>query len=91
MILSAFASLLGLQPDIEVLATAENGDDALAAVEEHRPDVLLTDIEMPGRTGLEVAAELHRRHSATRVLIVTTFAAVVTCGGRWRREWRGTS
>jgi two-component system, NarL family, response regulator DesR len=74
MVLGAFAELLALQPDVEVVATAADGDEALAAVAEHRPDVLLTDIEMPGRTGLDVAAELRRRADPTRVLIVTTFA-----------------
>lgn len=74
MVLGAFASLLDLQPDITIVATATNGDDALAAVREHRPDVLVTDIEMPGRTGLDLAAELHNLGDPTRVLIVTTFA-----------------
>ncbi|MFE7117730.1 response regulator transcription factor [Streptomyces sp. NPDC057654] len=74
MVLGAFASLLDLQPDITVVATATNGDDALAAVREHRPNVLVTDIEMPGRTGLDLAAELNRLGDPTRVLIVTTFA-----------------
>ncbi|MFJ5306823.1 response regulator [Streptomyces sp. NPDC088350] len=74
MVLGAFASLLDLQSDIRVVATATNGDDALVAVRAHRPDVLVTDIEMPGRTGLEVAAELNRLGDPTRVLIVTTFA-----------------
>lgn len=81
MVLGAFAALLDLQPDVEVVATAADGDDALAAVEAHRPDVLLADIEMPGRTGLDVAAELRRRGSPVRVLIVTTFAR----GGYLRR------
>jgi two-component system, NarL family, response regulator DesR len=74
MVLGAFAALLDLEPDIAVVATAPDGDAALAAVTQHRPDVLLTDIEMPGRTGLDVAAELRRRGSTTRVVIVTTFA-----------------
>jgi two-component system, NarL family, response regulator DesR len=74
MVLGAFATLLDLQPDITVTATAGTGDEALAAVALHRPDILLTDIEMPGRTGLEVAAELQRRGDPVRVLIVTTFA-----------------
>ncbi|MBK3639413.1 MULTISPECIES: response regulator transcription factor [Streptomyces] len=74
MVLSAFASLLDLQPDIKVVATATNGDDALAAVREHRPDVLVTDIEMPGRSGLDLAADLNQLDDPTRVLIVTTFA-----------------
>ncbi|MFD7902563.1 response regulator transcription factor [Kitasatospora sp. NPDC059722] len=74
MVLGAFASLLDLQADITVVATATNGDDALAAVREHRPDVLVTDIEMPGRTGLDLAVELNRLGDPTRVLIVTTFA-----------------
>ncbi|WP_298176765.1 response regulator transcription factor [Saccharomonospora sp.] len=74
MVVEAFAELLDLQPDITVCATATNGADALAAVAEHDPDVLVTDIEMPRGSGLDVAAELHRRGSRARVLIVTTFA-----------------
>jgi two-component system response regulator DesR len=74
MVLGAFASLLGLEPDIEVVAMAADGDEALAAVIEHRPDVLLTDIEMPGRTGLDVAVEVQRRGLGTRIVVVTTFA-----------------
>ena len=74
MVLGAFASLLALEPDLEVIATATDGTAALAAVREHDPDVLVTDVEMPGRTGLDVAAELHRAGSRTRVVIVTTFA-----------------
>jgi two-component system response regulator DesR len=74
MVRGAFAELLALQPDIDVVATAATGDDALRAVQEHRPDILLTDIEMPGRTGLDIAAELHQHADPTKVLIVTTFA-----------------
>lgn len=74
MVLGAFASLLSLQADVDVVATATNGDHALAAVEQHKPDVLLADIEMPVRSGLDVAVELNRRAVSTRVLIVTTFA-----------------
>ena len=74
MVRGAFASLLELEPDVEVVATAADGLEALAAVRAHDPDVLLTDIEMPGMTGLDVAAELHADGDTTRVLIVTTFA-----------------
>ncbi|MGW6448544.1 response regulator [Lentzea sp. NPDC055074] len=74
MVRGAFAQLLDLQPDVTVVATAGDGDEALAAVAEHRPDVLLTDIEMPGRTGLDVALALNERGDTTRVLIFTTFA-----------------
>ncbi|MGI5502635.1 response regulator [Lentzea sp. CA-135723] len=74
MVRGAFAQLLDLQPDVTVVATAGDGDEALAAVAEHRPDVLLTDIEMPRRTGLDVAVALSERGDRTRVLIITTFA-----------------
>jgi two-component system response regulator DesR len=74
MVRGAFVSLLELEPDVEVVATASDGDEALAAVRTHDPDVLLTDIEMPGRSGLDVAAELQRLGSRTKVVIVTTFA-----------------
>lgn len=74
MVRGAFASLLELEPDVEVVAAASDGEAALAAVREHAPDVLLTDIEMPRMTGLDVAAAIRRDGLATRVLIVTTFA-----------------
>ncbi|WP_433280033.1 response regulator transcription factor [Pseudonocardia xinjiangensis] len=74
MVLGAFARLLSFEPDLEVVATATDGTQALAAVEEHDPDVLVTDVEMPGLSGLDVAAELHRRRARTRLVIVTTFA-----------------
>jgi len=74
MVLGAFASLLALEPGVEVVAVAGDGQEALTAVAEHHPDVLLTDIEMPKVSGLEVAEELRRRGDATRVLVVTTFA-----------------
>ena len=74
MVLGAFARLLALEPDLEVVATATDGAEALAAVAEHDPDVLVTDVEMPGLSGLDVAADLHRRRARTRLVIVTTFA-----------------
>ncbi len=74
MVLGALGTLLGLEPDLDVVATAVDGDDALRLVVSLRPDVLVTDIEMPRRTGLEVAAEIQRRGLPTRVVILTTFA-----------------
>ena len=78
MVRGALAALLELEGDIEVVAQASDGDEALALVREHAPDVLVTDIEMPGTTGLELAAavaELRQRGElATKVVILTTFA-----------------
>ena len=74
MVLGALAALLEMEDDIEVIARARTGDEALKLVHERRPDVFITDIEMPGRTGLEVAAELKRRGALVRVIILTTFA-----------------
>jgi two-component system, NarL family, response regulator DesR len=74
MVLGALAALLEIEGDISVIAQARNGKDALDAVLANKPDVFITDIEMPQMTGLDVAAELKRRHLATRVIILTTFA-----------------
>ncbi|WP_214405326.1 response regulator transcription factor [Pseudonocardia lacus] len=73
MVLGAFAALLRLEPDLDVVATATDGPKALAAVLEHDPDVLVTDVEMPGMSGLDVAAALRRDGNRARVVIVTTF------------------
>jgi two-component system, NarL family, response regulator DesR len=72
MVLGALAALLQMESDIDVVAQARNGKQALAAVRTHQPDVLITDIEMPEVTGLEAAHAL--KGSGTRVIIVTTFA-----------------
>lgn len=74
MVLGALAALLEIEGDISVAARARDGQEALDAVLTHKPDVFITDIEMPKMTGLEVAADLKRRRTGTRVIIVTTFA-----------------
>lgn len=74
MVLGALAALLDIERDIEVVARARDGGEAIALARAHAPDVLLTDIEMPGVTGLEVAAEMKRLGLRTRVIILTTFA-----------------
>jgi two-component system response regulator DesR len=74
MVLGALAALLEIEGDISVVARARNGKEALRAVLTHKPDVLITDIEMPEMTGLDVAAELKRQHKSTHVIILTTFA-----------------
>jgi two-component system response regulator DesR len=63
-----------MENDISVIARARNGKEALSAVLAQKPDIFITDIEMPEMTGLDVAAELKRRRTGTRVIIVTTFA-----------------
>ncbi len=74
MMRGALSALLGLEPDIDVVATAADGEIAWRELQRHRPDVLVTDIEMPGLTGLELAQRLQRQDWATKVIIVTTFA-----------------
>lgn len=73
LVRGALAALLGLEPDLEVVATAADGVEALALCEQHAPDIVLTDIEMPRMTGLELAAQLAARCAPGRVMIVTTF------------------
>ena len=74
MVRGALAALLELEPDIRVLGTAANGREAYRLVQSLHPDVLVTDIEMPEMTGLELAAALKQNDCKTRVIILTTFA-----------------
>jgi two-component system response regulator DesR len=73
MVRGALASLLTLEPDIEVVAEVERGDQVLERAAATRPDVALLDIEMPGLDGISVAGALARERPATRALILTTF------------------
>jgi len=74
LVLGALAALLEIERDIRVVGQARNGREALALIAQQKPDVLLTDIEMPEMSGLEVASELKRQAAATRVIILITFA-----------------
>jgi two-component system response regulator DesR len=73
LVRGALAALLGLEPDLEVVAEVGSGDQVVDAVGEHRPDVALLDVEMPGMDGISATAAVRDAFPATRVLIVTTF------------------
>jgi len=70
----ALAALLNLETDLEVVGAAADGESAWRELQRLKPDVLVTDIEMPGLTGLELAQRIHRHELPIRVVIVTTFA-----------------
>ena len=74
LLLGALGTLLNLEPDIEVVGRAENGDQAKQQIEGLQPDLVITDIEMPGLTGLDLAEWLKHEHPQIQVLILTTFA-----------------
>lgn len=74
MVRGALSALLGLESDIDVVGSAADGEEAWRALQQLRPDLLVTDIEMPGLTGLELAQRVQRHALACKVVIVTTFA-----------------
>ncbi|MFE1321284.1 response regulator [Kitasatospora phosalacinea] len=73
MVREALAALLSLEDDLEVVAQVSRGDEVAAAVTEHRVDVAVLDIEMPGMTGIDACAEVRRVRPGTKVVIATTF------------------
>ncbi|MET9295430.1 response regulator transcription factor [Streptomyces sp. NPDC003077] len=73
MVREALAALLGLEPDLEVVAQAARGDEVLPAVRAQPVDVALLDIEMPGMTGLDAAGLLREEFPELKVVILTTF------------------
>jgi two-component system response regulator DesR len=73
LVRGALAALLDLEPDLEVVAEVGRGDEVVAAAVEHRADVALLDVEMPGLDGIAATAALRSALPGCRVLIVTTF------------------
>jgi two-component system response regulator DesR len=73
LVRSALCALLDLEEDFEVVAAVGRGDEVTQAAKEHRPDVALLDIEMPGLDGLAVAAVLADQLPSCRVVMLTTF------------------
>ncbi|SHG74879.1 two-component system, NarL family, response regulator DesR [Marisediminitalea aggregata] len=74
MLLGALSALLDLEPDMQVVGKASNGKEALAMAEALTPDIVITDIEMPEMTGLELAQCIQQRQLTSKVIILTTFA-----------------
>lgn len=74
LLLGALASLLELEADLEVVGRARDGDEARSLIEREQPDLVLTDIEMPGVSGLELAEWVRSASPDTKVAILTTFA-----------------
>ncbi|QKE85325.1 response regulator transcription factor [Arthrobacter sp. NEB 688] len=73
LVRGALAALLDLEPDLEVVGQAEDGEHVARVVAETAPDVVLMDVEMPGGDGIDATALLRERHPDVRVLVVTTF------------------
>ena len=74
MVRGALTALLKLEPDIDVVGAAADGEEAWRAIQQLKPDLVVTDIEMPGLTGIELAQRVQRHELASKVVIVTTFA-----------------
>lgn len=73
LVRGAIAMMLDLEDDIEVVAQASNGREAIDAVARGEVDVVLVDVEMPVMDGITAAAHIHREHPAVKILMVTTF------------------
>ena len=74
MVRGALSALLNLETDLDVVGTAADGEAAWRELQRLKPDVLVTDIEMPNLTGLELAQRVQRHQLPVKVVIVTTFA-----------------
>jgi len=74
MVRGALSALLRMEADIDLLAAAADGESAWRELQRLQPEVLVTDIEMPGLTGLELAQRVQRQQLPVRVVILTTFA-----------------
>jgi two-component system, NarL family, response regulator DesR len=74
MLRGALSALLDLEPDIEVVGQAENGEQALEMIRRLKPDLCVLDIEMPVMTGLDVAERLRADSDPCLVIILTTFS-----------------
>lgn len=74
MLRTALSALLSLEDDIDVVGSAEDGLEGMQLTRQLQPDIVIADIEMPKKTGLELADWIRKKKLPTRVIIVTTFA-----------------
>ena len=74
LVREAISALISLDPEIAVIGQASNGQEALTALATLRPDLVLTDIEMPELNGIELAEQIAKSHTAITTVIMTTFS-----------------
>ena len=74
LVRDGIAYALESQPDMELVAEATNGPEAIEAFRKHRPDVTLMDLQMPGMSGIETTAEIRRQYPQARIVILTTYS-----------------
>jgi DNA-binding NarL/FixJ family response regulator len=89
LVRESLGTLLGLLPGIDLIASASDGEEALALAGEHRPDVVLMDLRMPRVDGIEATRRLHQRQPDVRVIALTTYADDESVLGALRAGARG--
>ncbi|CAM4290330.1 response regulator receiver domain protein [Paenibacillus sp. oral taxon 786 str. D14] len=73
MIRQGFGDILSLQPDLQLVGEAGNGNDAVKMAEELRPDVILMDVQMPFMDGIEATKRIMKQQAGVKIVILTTF------------------
>lgn len=74
LVRNAISALLSLEPGLEVIGQVEDGQQALEFLVNNTPDIVLSDIEMPKVTGLDLAQEIQKKYPTVKVVIMTTFS-----------------
>jgi DNA-binding NarL/FixJ family response regulator len=89
LVRESLGTLLGLLAGIDLVASASDGEEALALANQHRPDVILMDLRMPRVDGIEAMRRLRKRHPEVRVIALTTYADDASVLGALRAGARG--
>jgi DNA-binding NarL/FixJ family response regulator len=89
LVRESLGTMLRLLPGIELVASAADGEEAVALAHTHRPDVVLMDLRMPRMDGIEATRELHAQHPEIGVIALTTYADDESVLGALRAGARG--
>src|ERR1700750_1651480 len=89
LVINGLQKFFETSPEIEIIGTYLNGEQLLEGLQQQQPDILLLDIQMPGKSGIELAGIVHKKYPAVKMIALTNIEVLYQVKKMMRQGWLG--